>query len=128
MARAEQAMYEQTRASRDEASDAEMGGYRHPIGRGHSAWLLHSADLLIHSDTPVFEDMPGGSDREHQMAILHAGDRLTVYACIDNKSFAGYRIGLRDGRTGYVLAGNAEVEKRSFFLPPYSQPIVWNCL
>ena len=93
-----------------------------------SIGLLHRADLLIHGDTPVFEAMPGGPQREHQIASLHAGARLTVYACIDNKSFVGYEIKLHDGRTGYVLVGNAEVEKKSFLFPPYSQPIVWNCI
>ena len=93
-----------------------------------SIGLLHRADLLIHADTPVFENMPGGPQREGQIATLRAGERLTVYACIDNKSFAGYEIRLRCGRLVDVISGNAEIEKKSFIFPPYSQPIVLNCL
>jgi len=93
-----------------------------------SAVLLYRANLIVRAETPIFESMPGGPTPEHRIAILRPGEKLTVYSCIDNKRFAGYEIRLRDGRTGYVLAGNAEVEKKAFLFPPYSSPIVWNCL
>jgi hypothetical protein len=92
-----------------------------------SAWLLHRADLIIRGDMPVFESMPGGPEPEHQIALLHAGQKFAIAACIDDKSYYGYEIKLRNGRTGYVLKGNTEVEQKSFLFPPYFQPIVWNC-
>jgi hypothetical protein len=92
-----------------------------------AVWLLHRADLIIRGETPVFESMPGGPEPEHQIALLRVGERFTVDACLDDKSFYGYQIKLRNGRTGYVLKGNTEIAQKSFLLPPYSQPIVWNC-
>jgi hypothetical protein len=92
-----------------------------------SVWLLHRADLIIHGETPVFEAMPGGSEPKHQIALLHSGQKFTIDACIDDKSYYGYEIKFRNGRTGYVLKGNTEITQKSFLLPPYSQPIVWNC-
>ncbi|HEY2008453.1 MAG TPA: hypothetical protein VGH23_05665 [Rhizomicrobium sp.] len=93
-----------------------------------SWWFSFSrANLVIHGETQAFDSMPGGPERERQIATLRAGEKFVVYACIDDKSYYGYEIRLPNGGAAYVLKGDTEITQKSFVFPPYSQPIVWNC-
>jgi hypothetical protein len=89
---------------------------------GFFSWIFYKANLIIHTDTQVFDVFPMGTER--QIALLHAGDKLAIVACMDEKTMYAYKVHLKDGRTGYILPGGPEIERKAFLFPPYSQPIV----
>jgi hypothetical protein len=89
--------------------------------------LLQKATLTSFAETKVWDQIPTPGTKLKQVAVLHPGETRVVSDCIDIKSYYLYEISLPDGHKGYVFPGNTKIGTTFAFLPPYSQPVVWNC-
>jgi len=94
---------------------------------GTAAFLAERATLIVDANAPVWANVPWPNTKQQKIAVLPAGIKPVVYSCIDIKHYFVYEIRLADGRIGYVDSGSGRPQVRSALLPPYSQPIVWNC-
>jgi hypothetical protein len=92
-----------------------------------SSAFLQKAKLTSFAETEVWDRIPTPGTKLKQIAVLHPGETKVISDCIDIKSYYLYKISLPDGRKGYVFPRNTKVTTTFAFLPPYSQPVVWNC-
>ncbi len=92
-----------------------------------AAYLPQRAILPVDKDASVWDSVSALNKNQKPIKVLRTGTKTPIYRCIDSKSYFVYEIRLADGRKGYVDSSSGRPEVRLAFLPPYSDPVVWNC-
>lgn len=85
---------------------------------GNRFVLVAKGDVAVDS-YPVPGAMP--------IAILHAGDRVTVLSCDDLKSYPAVHVRLGDGTEGYVIEEDYELIPTSFLDDSNGSPFIISC-